>query len=133
MTEITPKAVKAARTRQLAAAKRSLKLIAEAAAADLATLENSGVPGDSFLPSALKYEHARQALTQLDALVAGGDDDEVLVPREHLRLFVQVLAEFGMAGGARPGDGSPLGDLAAAAGLTTLAAQPAQTVQEATS
>ena len=56
MTQITAKAAKAARTRQLTAARRSLKLIQDALPDHVAALADGVVPEDGFLASALKYE-----------------------------------------------------------------------------
>lgn len=111
MTAATPKTLRA---RAFTAAERSLKLIADAAAADLATLKNKDVPSGSFAASVRKYEAALERLQVLHELADGteGDvPDEVLVQRDDLSLLTQalqaVIPEFVAAHGDNP-DG-PLG------------------------
>jgi hypothetical protein len=108
--------VRTARTRQLAAARRSLKLVADALPEHVAALADGAVLGDGFLVSALKYEQARQALVLLDSLAAPDGTDEVLVSREYLRLLTGAIVTAGLAPSVTPGDGSPLGQLLELAG-----------------
>jgi hypothetical protein len=95
------------RSKNLATAKRSLKLIAEQAAADLAVFENGGVPDlGAFRASMAKYEQALLAVSLLDslgdslAIEAGGADGNLIEVRagdlEALVLFVrQSIIETG--------------------------------------
>lgn len=104
------------RARQLAAAKRSLKLIAEAVAEHQAILDRGELPsGHSFMASAQKYDLARYAITVLDedpaATPPDGDNGTAEVSREDLQGLVKVLQGFGLP----VADGTPLARLAAAA------------------
>lgn len=110
----TPKTL---RTRNMTAAKRSLKLILEEAQAHLATLENGGVPGSGFMPSVLKYEQARTALDILLALDNGdapADDGTGEVRLDDLGLFIRLVHQV-MPGTDALQPDSPLGRLAAVA------------------
>lgn len=105
-----------ARSRQLVAAKRSLKLIAEAVAEHQAIMDRGELPsGHSFMASAQKYDLARYAIAVLDEDPAATppDDDNGMaeVSRDDLRGLVKVLQGFGLP----VADGTPLGRLAAAA------------------
>ena len=62
------KAIRAARARNLTAAKRSLKLIADVAAQHAGLLKAGTVPEASFLVHAQKYEQARASLELLDMI-----------------------------------------------------------------
>lgn len=104
------------RTRNLAAARRSLKLIAEAAAADLATLENGGVPDlGAFRASTPKYEQALLSVVLLDslddslAIEANGADGsgppEVEVRHDDLAALVALVRDFITETGANPDEG----------------------------
>ena len=123
-----PASPKTLRTRNMTAAKRSLKLILEEAQAQLATLENGGVPDSGFMPSVIKYEQALTALRTLDALDRDAPDDaiEVLVQPGDLDVLLRLVrVQFGPD--ALAGD-SPLGHLAAAAwpdGVPAAVAAPA--------
>jgi len=117
------------RTRNLTAAKRSLKLIQEAITEHQAALEAGDVPRDGFTASVIKYEHARIALGTIDALADGepaldaGEPvlDAGEIPagvREDLAPLIEVLnqpwarAALGMPAEIAPD--SPLGRLTAA-------------------
>lgn len=109
-----------ARSKNLTAAKRSLGLIDEAAAKARAALDSGRIPGDGLLTYAFKYETALQALWLLDSLGAPEDGDArtVEVSRDDLESMVLYLvAEFTER--KIPVDpGTPLANLAEAAGLT---------------
>lgn len=70
MTMIPTLTITKARTRHLAAAKRSMKLIAEAVAKHQEALEAKQVPEDDFTASVAKYFKALDAVHLLDALSA---------------------------------------------------------------
>jgi hypothetical protein len=112
MTPPKNPAVKA-RARQLAAAKRSLKLIADDVAKHQAALDNGELPSGSFMASAQKYDLARYAITVLDETGDGAvtDDGTAEVSRDDLKGLVAVLQGFGLP----VTEGTPLARLAAAA------------------
>jgi len=122
------------RSKNLAAAKRSLKLIAEQAAADLAVFENGGVPAlGAFRASLAKYEQALLAVSLLDslgdslAIEAGGADGSVVeVQREALQALVDLLraSEVGYAIQDAE-DGSLLGNVLAVVYPDGSAGEPA--------
>jgi len=115
------KALNAARSRTLTAAKKSLGLIAEAVAKHQADLEAGTVPDSAFTASVLKYEALRSVLDALGKL-AGGEpvvpEPEVPAParqedaaataqlREDVAVLIQVLAE--LAPELQPVKGYPL-------------------------
>ena len=107
---------KTLRTRNMTAAKRSLKLILEEAQSQLATLENGGVPDSGFMPSVLKYEQARTALDILLTLGEDGpaDDGTGEVRLDDLGLFIRLVHQVVPGTDALQAD-SPLGRLAAVA------------------
>lgn len=89
MTE-QEKKIKSARGKALTEAKRSLGLIADAVAADQATLVNGGVPDRSNLqPSVTKYGQAIDRLNLLDSL-----GDGTPVPEEDGQITDQHRADI---------------------------------------
>jgi hypothetical protein len=112
----TDRQLRAARTRHLTAARRSLKLVADALPDHVTALADGAVPEDGFLTHALKYEQARMALALLDSLTAEpAGEDVVLVSRSALDVALQAIIAFNLAPSVSPDDGSPLGQLMAAA------------------
>ena len=67
------KAIKSARTRRLTAAKKSLKLIRDAATQHLGLLESGQLPEADFLPSAVKYTPGLAELRLLDMITEGSE------------------------------------------------------------
>jgi hypothetical protein len=126
------------RTRNLATAKRSLKLIAEQAAADLATFENKGVPDlGTFRASTANYEKALLAVSLLDSLDAslaieahgadGSGPPEVEVRREALAALIDLLRASDVGYAIQDAEeGSLLGDIVAVAGTGEPAAAGAE-------
>jgi hypothetical protein len=107
-----------ARAKQLAAAKRSLSLIAGEVAAAQAALENGGVPDRGFMASVLKYDQALAVIIALDALgeapAPDGGDGLAEVSRDDLTTLIGVLKGLVPAGLLGSGD-TPLARLEAAA------------------
>lgn len=95
MTAATPqeKAAKSARTRNMAAAKRSLKLIADVVAQHAGLLKQGAVPEASFMVYALKYEQARSVLVLLDTISTadGAADGLIEVRRDDLEVMIAAL------------------------------------------
>jgi hypothetical protein len=116
-----------ARARYLAAARRSLKLIITEAAIHDALLGEGKIPETGFLASALKYDQALAALAALDALdqapAGDGDDGTAEVRRDDLQALIWTVR--GIIPPGTPGDGTPLGRLAAASGEPPWAPDPA--------
>jgi hypothetical protein len=101
-----------ARARQVAAAKRSLTLILEAAARHAEMLNKGEIPDGTFRASVAKYEDALTVIAALDALGEtpdGGSDGLAEVRRDDLQALVAVARI------AFPGAGEPLARLAEAA------------------
>ena len=114
----TPKTL---RSRNMTAAKRSLTLIRDGAAADLATIENGGVPESSFTASVATYEKALTVLRTLDALGEAAPADgegwlaTVEVYRDDLDVLIHLLRQSDVAGViTQAEDNSPIGHLLAA-------------------
>lgn len=119
------------RSRNLAAAKRSLKLITDQAAADLATFENKGVPDlGAFRASLAKYEQALIAVSLLDSLddnlaieangADGSGSPEVEVRREDLTGLVLLVRDLVAEQDVDPDEpGTALARLTEAAQLTS--------------
>ena len=85
---------KTLRNRNLAAAKRSLKLILAAAQRHLDQLDAGEIPGDTFTASVTKYEHALVTLGVLEMLGENGaqeDNGEVSVSRDGLTALIELL------------------------------------------
>lgn len=112
-----------ARARHLAAAKRSLKLLREAAAEHHVALEDGVIPESSFLVSAVKYDQALACLNLLDSLsepagtgpdtAAGPEDGMAEVSRQDLAALVLFAHGFVTEAGRLPG--SPIARLTEAA------------------
>ena len=116
-----PANAKTLRSRNMTAAKRSLKLIREMATADLDTLGNGVVPEGSFAASVATYEKALTVLRTLDSLgeVAPpdgeGGPDLVGVVRNDLYVLTVLLRQSDMAGMlAQAKEDSPIGRVMAA-------------------
>jgi hypothetical protein len=116
-----PASPKTLRSRNMTAAKRSARLIRDGAAADLATLENEGVPESSFAASVATYEKALTVLRTLDMLGEDGTPPgkgwlaTVEVSRDDLDLLIHLLRQSDVAGVIeRAEDSSPIGHLLAA-------------------
>ena len=114
----TPKAL---RSRNMAAMKRSLTLIRDAAVAALATIENHGVPDEAFAASVATYEKALTVLRTLDSLGEAappdgeGGPDLVGVVRNDLYVLTVLLRQSDMAGMlAQAKEDSPIGRVMAA-------------------
>ena len=113
----TPKAL---RSRNMAAVKRSLTLIRDAAVAALATIGNGGVPDEAFAASVATYEKALTVLRTLDTLGEAPPPGKgwfatVEVHRDDLDLLIHLLRQSDMAGViAQAEDSSPIGHLLAA-------------------
>lgn len=111
---------KALRSRNLTAARRSLKLIAEAAAQHKGLLEEDTVPEASFAVHALSYDRALAVVRAVDALDDGDDVKgegwlaTVEVSLDDLDILVGVLRQSDMAIAIeQAGPGSPLGNILA--------------------
>jgi len=88
------KAIAKIRKRNLEAAKRSLKLLADGAAQAAAILDEGGVPEQAFTASVINYEKARSALALLDMIAAGNTrepDGLVEVSRDDLAPLVGLI------------------------------------------
>lgn len=103
---------KTLRTRNMTAARRSLKLILDTANRHLKQLESGVVPGDTFAASVAKYEAALITLGVLDMLgedsVADGPAT-VEVPLDALEALVLFARGFVTEAGRTPG--SPIDQL----------------------
>ena len=115
-----PATAKTLRSRNMTAAKRSLKLIREMATADLDTLGNGVVPEGSFAASVATYEKALAVLRTLDALGEAPPPGKgwlatVEVSRDNLDVLIHLLRQSDMAGVIEQAEeGSPVGELLAA-------------------
>jgi hypothetical protein len=119
---IPARAVKSARAKHTTAMKRSLNLVADAVSEAQKLLGKGEIPADSFMVHAQKYDLSRTALLLLDALATEEDSSEILVDRADVALLIQVFTGFQLAPPPIPGDGTPLGNLALAAGYAPPAA-----------
>jgi hypothetical protein len=108
---MTATSSKTLRNRNLAAAKRSLKLIQEAVTEHLAALGDDVVPGDGFLASVLKYEAARTRLELLEMLGVDATADEATVEVRVDALEALVLFAHGFVTEAGRTPGSPIDEL----------------------
>jgi hypothetical protein len=108
---MTATSSKTLRNRNLAAAKRSLKLIQEAVTEHLAALEAGGVSEGNFTASVVKYEQARLTLGMLDALGVDATADEATVEVRVDALEALVLFAHGFVTEAGRTPGSPIDEL----------------------
>ena len=109
---------KTLRARNMAALKRSLTLMRDAAIAALATIENGGVPDEAFAASVATYEKALTVLRTLDALGENAPPDgegglaTVEVRRDSLDLLITLLRQSSVAGVIEQAEeGSPVNEL----------------------
>jgi hypothetical protein len=119
-----------ARSRRVAAAKRSLTLVQGVVSDHLARFEEGQLPEADFVTSAVKYAQALRELQLLDMITeSSGEDDgdpaangTIEVAREDVEILVQLARAFVPAPALRVGADALLGRLETAAAP---AAEPA--------